>query len=1109
MKKYSHRLWIVVAALLAASAAQSQVVLNEFCTANYSDYNVDSGWGTEYEDWVELYNPLATAVNISGYWLSDDISNPQKWSFPVGTSVAANSYLVVLLSGTGDYDPSYMGALNTSFTVTQTNGEDIVFANAGGTILESYDIGAIGAFQANHSYARTVDGGSDWTIHTDPSPNASNSGATAVDYVQKPVISVQAGYQAAPINVTITAPAGTTIYYTLDGSEPNNTDAVYAGPVNINATKVLRAIAYSADPNILPSLVETNTYFFGSDSHQTMVVSISGTTLSDGTWGWGGGELTHIEFFTPEGVFIAEAYGDSNEHGNDSNAYPQKGFDYITRDALGSDNAVQYPLFSTSDRPSYERLIFKAAANDNYPSSDGAHIRDAYVHTLSELGGLHLDERKAEMCVVYINGAYWGVYDAREKADDTDYTEYYYGQPKGFVDYLKTWGGTWEEYGSGTDWYDLVDFITTNDMTDDANYQYVLTQYNTMSLIDYFILNGYVVCTDWLNWNTAWWRGRNPDGDAKRWRYTLWDNDATFDHYVNYTGVPSTNPDADPCQIEGMNDVGGQGHVPVLNALFDNENFLADYVQRYASLSNTIFSCDRMVEVLDSMIAVIDPEMERQCTRWGGTYAEWQGNVNDMRNFILARCADEIIGGIEDCYDVTAYTVTVNIDGTGEIIFSDDINLDNSTAPWSGTYFGDLDINLSAPSEDTGCGSFAGWEITSGTGTIADPTNPNTTMQVTSDVTVVAHFSAPSTGPVVITTDISIAGAGAIEVNGTPQLSYPQQTTQDGGAEMSLDASVNEWFTFDHWESLHATLSPDETSTSITLTPCLSDTITAVYIAIDHFELNVDVDDVGGGTILMDGNPIPEGGTTIVVEGGETISFTAVADDEWSVFAGWQIDGNSISPDNLSANVILTLIENGTITAVFTIIPHSTVTVIVEPMYAGTVVFGEEHLTGNSYSTNSIMTVELEGNMAQDFNGTPEPYWNFINWTSRYAAPTPDDKQPQVYFNFLTGDTVVAHFEKEPFEVYIPNSFSPNNDGTNDVWHMVGNAIDPASYHMMIFNRWGDTIFESTDMNKVWEGDVKGGEFFVSDNTYQYLLKVKSVHDAEPREYSGSIMVFR
>ena len=119
-----------------------------------------------------------------------------------------------------------------------------------------------------------------------------------------------------------------------------------------------------------------------------------------------------------------------------------------------------------------------------------------------------------------------------------------------------------------------------------------------------------------------------------------------------------------------MGNVGGQGHVPILNALFDSEEFTADYINRWADLGNTYFSCDFMISHLDSLIAMIEPEMPRQINTWGGTYADWQNNVDDLRDFILDRCT-EINAGIVDCYDVTGpYTVTVIIDGIGEVQLS-------------------------------------------------------------------------------------------------------------------------------------------------------------------------------------------------------------------------------------------------------------------------------------------------------------------------------------------------------------------------------------------------------------------------------------------------------
>ena len=77
---------------------------------------------------------------------------------------------------------------------------------------------------------------------------------------------------------------------------------------------------------------------------------------------------------------------------------------------MGYDFALEYELFHEKNRDEYQRLIFKAGANDNYPHEPGAHIRDSYVHTLSHEADLKMDERTSESCIVYLNGQYWGDY---------------------------------------------------------------------------------------------------------------------------------------------------------------------------------------------------------------------------------------------------------------------------------------------------------------------------------------------------------------------------------------------------------------------------------------------------------------------------------------------------------------------------------------------------------------------------------------------------------------------------------------------------------------------------------------------------------------------------
>lgn len=1175
------RLLLIAFAIFFTQLAYSQVVVNEFCVANYTDYAISG----ENEDWIEFFNPTGAPIDIGGYWLSDNISNPQKFAIPAGTSIPANGYRIILLSGTFDYNPGYLGQINTNFKVTQTAGEQIVFSNPAGVVLESFDFSTLSPNQANHSYGRSTDGAANFVIFLDPTPNASNGGTTGIAYAARPQFSLEAGYYATGTTVSIsTSEPGATIYYTTDGSFPTNASTLYTGPVTIDVTKVIRAIAYSPDASILPSFIETNTFFTGADQHTIVIASVSGPTLSDGSWF--GDEAMHLEIFDAAGNFVVEASGDSNEHGNDSNAYAQRGFDYVTRDAMGYDNEVESNIINTRDRDGYERLIFKAAANDNYPfSNGGAHIRDAYVCQLSILGGLKLDERSTESCVVYINGQFWGVYEIREKVDDIDFTDHYYDQPEGFVDFLKTWGGTWTEYGNGSDWYDLVNFITTNDMTVQANYDYVLTQYNTISLIDYFILNGYVVCTDWLNWNTAWWRGRHPDGDAKRWRYALWDNDATFGHYINYTGVDNTTPDADPCQIDDEGDIGGQGHIPVLNALFDNEQFFADYIQRYATLSNSIFSCEMMNHVLDSMVNVIEPEMTRHCQRWGGTYATWQNNVQAIRDFIDARCNSEIIGGLEDCYDVTALTLTVQIDGVGTIEI-EDIDLNEGIVPWSGTYFADLPIDINIPGEP--CGTFAGWEIISGDGVLDNPSAPETFLTMTTDVTLVAHFVA-GTGVASVSFDMTPAGAGVLTVNGAEQATVPVDFDFNLGEAQTVSVTENEWFEFDHWES-GSDLSPNEESLEVTFTSCLTETMTAVFNEIPHAEITIDVFPAGAGTINMNGTPLasypyndvlladnysldaieitdvtvfdhwelnnnvispdefdpniiltlenddvliahfivlnrvdltmdvsPAGAGTITKDGVALVtypqtenlltdvvySFSTSPIDQWSTFDHWELNHNTLTPDQLTPDVTMNLQEEDTLIAVYIVVPHYPITVMVEPAYSGTVQFE------NGYVTSDEMTVVMEGAVQAPFIAGAEENFTFKNWEYRYSTIQGDVETPIVNFTFNAPDTIIAHFDKDPLLYYVPNSFSPNGDGINDVFRPVTHAGDPEYYHMMVFNRWGDKVFDSTDPDEYWTGEYRNGEYYVSDNVYMYQLEVKWVHAEQYVKKTGTIMVFR
>lgn len=92
---------------------------------------------------------------------------------------------------------------------------------------------------------------------------------------------------------------------------------------------------------------------------------------------------------------------------------------------------------------------------------------------------------------------------------------------------------------------------------------------------------------------------------------------------------------------------------------------------------------------------------------------------------------------------------------------------------------------------------------------------------------------------------------------------------------------------------------------------------------------------------------------------------------------------------------------------------------------------------------------------------------------------------------------------------YIPNSFSPNEDGINDVWKPEGVTIDATNFKLTIFDRWGKQVFTTTDINQGWNGSNNANGYYVEAGVYTYLIKVSSATTEEKFEFTGSITVVR
>ena len=743
----------------------AQVIINEYSCSNLNGPTDAYG---QREDWIELYNMSASPVDLTGYYLSDNDNNLTKWMIPSG-SIPANGFKMVFCSSRNTVNGAQY---HPNFKLTQTDGEWIILANTFGNVVDSIKI--VHMTKNDHSVGRSTNGAADWKLFTTPTPNANNTGAINF-YTPTPVFSLSPGFYAGAQTVTITCSDPTaTIRYTVNGSVPTTTSTLYTGPVNISATTVLRAKAFSVEQ---PSFTQSSTYFINV-THDVPVVSVMGSGSNSVESLLDGQQITpqgSFELFEADGTFIDKGEGEFNKHGNDSWAYAQRGFDVIMRDQFGYNGDIDHQIFPNKTRTGFQRLILKPGASDNYPfESGGAHIRDALIHTLSQRADMRLDERTWRPCVVYLNGQFWGVYELREKVDDHDFTDYYSDQDEYNIQFLKTWGGTWSEYGGAqaqTDWSALRNYIMNNNMGIAANFTYVDNLLDWKSLADYFMINSYTVNQDWLNWNTAWWRGLNPLGTKKKWRYTLWDMDATFGHYINYTGIPDDSPAADPCNAENLNNPGGQGHTDILEKLIDENPIVEQYyITRYADLLNTHFSCDYIIPLLDSMIAEITPEMPAHCAKWGGSVAGWNANVQDLRDFINSRCT-ELTDGLIDCYQLTgpfATTFDVSPAGAGQIKVN---SVWAPTYPWATSYFGGIQTLVIAQA-NTGY-IFDHWEFTTGPMSLA-VTEDSNSIVINSPETIVAVF---------VPDNPDIDGDGCLNVDETTTGTDPTNPDTDGDGE--------------------------------------------------------------------------------------------------------------------------------------------------------------------------------------------------------------------------------------------------------------------------------------------------------------------------------------
>jgi len=91
--------------------------------------------------------------------------------------------------------------------------------------------------------------------------------------------------------------------------------------------------------------------------------------------------------------------------------------------------------------------------------------------------------------------------------------------------------------------------------------------------------------------------------------------------------------------------------------------------------------------------------------------------------------------------------------------------------------------------------------------------------------------------------------------------------------------------------------------------------------------------------------------------------------------------------------------------------------------------------------------------------------------------------------------------------LYIPNTFTPNGDGVNDEFKPKGDGL--TKYEMLIYDRWGNMVFYSDDINKGWSGKANGGRDVAQEDAYVYVINLRALGNKHDYVYRGTINLIR
>lgn len=408
-----------------------------------------------------------------------------------------------------------------------------------------------------------------------------------------------------------------------------------------------------------------------------------------------------VTLFSQEGELLYESAAKLRVHGGAS-----RGFRIKSMRLYPPKNGVGIPVFNSAAPAKPQRINLRNSGQDY----EYTYLADASIHKAME--GLHFLGQRYQPHVVFVNGQYHGILNARDRRDHY-LIKYRFNLPNKHIDHIKRNGRV--KRGDSKHWEHVLKTVETSDRTAQDFYPALAKLIDIESFIDYFSAQIYIANSDWPSNNIAYWRYKGTESHPitksgytdGRWRWLLYDTD-----YYGY-GLHGRDDAAEKNSLERLMGFGPKSvtEQSLFRYLMENETVKMQFITRFSDLINTYFTAERFPAIIRHNEALIESEMPRHIQRWlkPDNMEDWRRSVDIFEEFFKQRPTHQKKHlqeqfGLGSPYNIT---VSTNKNDVGRVKFNTltlhttaTNNAEGSKLhlqlPWQAEYFEGVPIQLSA-----------------------------------------------------------------------------------------------------------------------------------------------------------------------------------------------------------------------------------------------------------------------------------------------------------------------------------------------------------------------------------------------------------------------------